>query len=122
MFGVGPAEHAAHLAGWPEPASVVRSWDAHLTPLNLAALVGLPGLCLFGWFLYRVLSPSLRAVRAGAIGAISAADGVHVALCVALGATVFDMLSLDAEDFRHLWLLAGLVVATAPPTTRSAAQ
>jgi hypothetical protein len=92
LVGVGPTARPA-MAGWPGAGDPALSWDAHSTPPDVAATLGLPALLA----LALVFRRSLRR-----------AEGV---LAVALWATLFDALTLDVEDFRHLWLLLGLAMA-----------
>jgi hypothetical protein len=97
LFGVGPAALPA-TAGWPGPNDPPLAWAAHCTPLDIAARVGLPALLAFA-----VLVWQLRG------------RGV---LAAALGAMLFDALTLDVENFRHLWLLMGLVAGARPREER----
>lgn len=93
LTGVGPAAPVA-VAGWPGPDDPPRVWDAHATWLNVAAQYGLPALaafaCVFALTLRRASPRLLRA---------------------ALIATAFDAVTIDVEDFRHVWLLFGLAAA-----------
>jgi hypothetical protein len=74
------------------PGGEVTSWDAHNTILNVAATLGLPALVAYSAIWWKALR----------------VEGV---LRVALWATLFDALTLDVEDFRHVWLLLGLASA-----------
>jgi hypothetical protein len=89
LLGVGPATPPGLVHGQP--------FDAHFTPLNVAASLGLPGLVFFGavWIiLWRSRArPTDRALWGALIG--MALDG----------------LAQDIEDFRHVWLLFGLADA-----------
>ena len=105
LFGVGPASHAAWLGDWPRAGAPPRPWDAHLTPLDLLAVLGAPGLALFALFVGLALRAGWRQ---------RPSDPVRRLVLVAAAATLFDGLSLDLEDFRHVWLLLGLVAAGAP--------
>jgi hypothetical protein len=92
LWGVGPDQPAA-LVGWPRAADPVVPWDAHSTLLDLAATRGLPAAALF-------LATAVLAWRAG---------GRVLRACLA--AVLFDALTIDAADFRHVWLLLGLCAA-----------
>jgi O-antigen ligase len=104
LTGIGPGEHAA-VAGWPSASDPPLDWDAHSTAFDLAATVGLPGLALFLVTFGLAARRGWRAWRSGAL------DATGRALVVTLAATAFDALTVDVEDFRHVWLLAGLVAA-----------
>ena len=97
LFGVGPDAGAAR-AGWPRSSDPLHAWDAHSTLLDLAATRGLPAAALFA----AAAALAWRASRRGP------PDEARTALRVALGAVLFDALTIDAGDFRHLWLLLGL--------------
>ena len=88
-FGCGPACSPGRRAGLP--------FDAHLTPLNVAATLGLPALAFFTALpvlLWRARSrPTDRATW-----------GLLAGLAV-------DALGQDVEDFRHLWIAFGLAAA-----------
>jgi hypothetical protein len=88
-LGVSPAQ-----VGWPRAADRVVVWDAHSTVLDLAATLGLPALLAFGLLVLVIARAPVR----------------NVALVAALYATLFDALTIDVEDFRHVWLLLGLLL------------
>jgi hypothetical protein len=90
LFGV---EGAPASAGWPGAADPPLPWDAHSTLLDVAATLGLPALFAFA----ALLLTSLRRARG--------------LLAIALVAMLFDAMTIDVEDFRHFWLLLGLVLA-----------
>jgi hypothetical protein len=100
LFGVGPAEPAA-IAGWPTAGDPALPWDAHSTALDLAATRGLPALALWVATAALVVASAVR--RRG--------DALHTALVAALVATIFDAITVDVEDARHVWVLFGLVAA-----------
>jgi hypothetical protein len=81
-------------------------FDAHLTPLNIAATLGLPALVAFVGIVAALWHqrgrPLDRATWGGLLG---------------LG---LDALATDIEDFRHLWVLFGF--AAAPPGAGAAAD
>jgi hypothetical protein len=99
LLGTGPGRHP----GWSQG----QAFDAHLTPLNVAATLGLPallGLLLVPVALWRARRrPTDRALW-----------GVLAGLAL-------DGLAQDVEDFRHLWVALGLVDADrkddAPPSS-----
>jgi hypothetical protein len=89
VLGTGPGS----LPGWSRD----RAFDAHLTPLNIAATLGLPALLGF------LLVP-LALWRARRRPAERALWGMLAGLGL-------DGLGQDVEDFRHLWVVFGLVDA-----------
>jgi len=73
------------------------AFDAHLTPLNVAASLGLPalaGLGFAGFCLWR-----------------ARARPTELALWGMLAGLALDALGQDVEDFRHVWLALGLADA-----------
>jgi len=93
LWGSGPGSSPAFWRGGP--------FDAHLTPLNVAATLGLPALAAFlaiPVLLWRGRQrPTDRAIWG------------------ALAGMGLDGLAQDVEDFRHLWILFGLA-SGAPPS------
>jgi hypothetical protein len=87
VVGVGPGRAPGEYEGFPI--------DAHLTPLNLAATLGLPGLVAFA-------ALPLVAWRTGT------RERAAWSALVALG---LDALTEDVEEFRHLFLLLGFAAA-----------
>lgn len=95
LLGTGPGTSPGRAHGTPV--------DAHLTPLNVAATLGLPGLAGFAAIpavLWRRRRPTDRATWA------------------ALAGMALDALAQDVEDFRHLWILFGLADARSAATDR----
>lgn len=92
-FGTGPGAHPGRARGVP--------FEAHLAPLNVAAQAGLPAACAIGLFFFLLLKRSPanstwnKAIRSGII------------------AILLEGLANDIEDYRHLWLLAGLAPGAA---------
>ena len=73
------------------------AFDAHLTPLNVAATLGLPALTGLGfavWCLWR-----------------ARARPTDLALWGMLAGLALDGLGQDIEDFRHVWVALGLADA-----------
>lgn len=71
--------------------------DAHFTPLNVAATLGIPAwlaLLAVPWLLWR-----------------SRGRPTDLALWGALAGIGLDALAQDVEDFRHVWILFGLAAA-----------
>jgi hypothetical protein len=93
LVGSGPGS----LAGEADGAGL----RAHLTPLNVAATLGLPAL----------------AALAFAIGAIwrQRRRPTNIAIWSGLAGLGIDSLSQDAEHFRHVWILLGLADADRRP-------
>jgi hypothetical protein len=89
LFGTGPGSSP----GWTDGLS----FDAHLTPLNIAATLGLPA--LLGFLL--VPFALWRARR-------RPTDRALWGMLAGLG---LDGLGQDVEDFRHVWVAFGLVDA-----------
>lgn len=88
-FGSGPARRPGTARGIP--------FDAHLAPLNVAAGLGLPALAALALLftgLWRARGP--------------APHPLCIAAWTGLAALALEGLSSDVEDFRHLWLLAGI--------------
>jgi hypothetical protein len=101
LLGVGPGDPVVITALPPrflEPAA----WDAHLLPLSLLLAAGPVALGGFCAMLITALRRGLRAARSSPLAA---------ALVAAVAAVLLDGLSADAERFRHLWLLLGLLAA-----------
>lgn len=77
------------------------TFDAHCTPLNIAATMGMPALLAFVSIfvlLWRKRGQRLdRVVWSGIAG------------------LALDALAQDIEDFRHLWVLIGLTAASGEP-------
>ena len=104
LLGVGPGQHAA-FTGWPSASDAALPWNAHSTPLDVAATLGIPALLALGALVVSALRKPGDAF-----------------LKVALWATLFDALTIDVERFRHVWLFLGLITAAsraAAPTSRS---
>ncbi len=91
LFGVGPGRLAT-----------ADGWSAHLTWLNLWALLGLAPLAAFAVLVVR-----------GFLG-WRAAIGPAAALLV----LVLDSFARDIEDMRHLWVLLGLLLVARSAATR----
>jgi hypothetical protein len=89
LFGAGPGSSPGRRD--------TRPFDAHLTPLNVAATLGIPALLGF------LLVP-LALWRARH-------RPTDLALWGILAGFALDGLGQDVEDFRHLWLALGLTDA-----------
>jgi hypothetical protein len=92
-LGVGPGASPGRVDGQP--------FDAHCTPLNVAATLGLPA--LFGF----VLVPCAL-WRSRSRPTDRATWGMLAGLAL-------DGLGQDVEDFRHLWVAFGLAAAESRP-------
>ena len=72
-------------------------FDARLTPLNIAATMGLPALAAFVALLVILWR--------------NRGHPIEVALWSGMAAILMDGLTQDIEDFRHLWVMIGLIHA-----------
>jgi hypothetical protein len=88
-LGSGPGTSPGRYHGAP--------FDAHLTPLNIAATLGLPALLAF------VALPMLLWWQRE--------RPTNLAIWSGLAGLGLDALGQDSEDFRHLWVLLGLAGA-----------
>jgi hypothetical protein len=89
LLGTGPGTSPGRRAG--------RPFDAHLTPLNVAATLGLPalaGLAFAAWALWRGRARPTDLVTWGMLAGLA-----------------LDGLGQDVEDFRHVWVALGLADA-----------
>jgi hypothetical protein len=89
LFGSGPGTHPGRYRD--------RPFDAHLTPLNIAATLGLPALAAFTAIFVLLWRGRDRAG--------------DVAIWSGLAGLALDALASDIEDFRHLWVMIGLADA-----------
>jgi hypothetical protein len=89
LFGSGPDTHPGRYLGVP--------FDAHLTPLNIAATLGLPALMTFA----SLCTMLWRRRR----------QPTDMAIWSGLGGLALDALAQDLEDFRHVWVMIGLADA-----------
>jgi O-Antigen ligase len=84
-LGIGPGRTAAVKDGLP--------YEAHLTPLNVAATLGGPALVCFGAIPLCLWRSRGRPLDRGLWGGMAG--------------LALDALAQDIEDFRHLWVLFG---------------
>jgi hypothetical protein len=89
LFGAGPGHSPGRRRGEP--------FDAHLTPLNVAATLGLPALAALA-----LLVAALWRARG------RPSDTASWGMLAGLG---LDALGQDVEDFRHVWVALGLADA-----------
>jgi hypothetical protein len=89
LVGIGPGNSPGRRYGLP--------FDAHCTPVSVAATLGLPALVAFG-------AIPVLLWRGG--------RGRDLALWGALAGLGLDALANDLEDFRPLWMLFGLIGAS----------
>lgn len=94
LLGQGPGALTSHYTYPGEGRSAMR---AHITPVNVAATLGIPALLILGFIVgalwVRRTQDVDAALWAGAVG---------------LG---LDGLGQDIEHFRHVWVLIGLLAA-----------
>jgi hypothetical protein len=86
LVGTGPGTSPGRVGGLP--------FDAHLTPLNVAATLGLPALAGLGvaiWALWRARARPTDLATWGMLAGLG-----------------LDALGQDVEDFRHVWVAFGL--------------
>ena len=95
VWGTGLETHTGRMKGQPA--------DAHLTPLNIAATLGLPALLAF------ISIPAALWWRRR--------RPMDLATWGGLAALGLDSLGQDIEDFRHLWVLFGLAEERGERTT-----
>ena len=93
-------------------AATYNGWDAHFTPVNIAAVIGIPAAVAFVALVALVLVRKIRAARAGDIAAR--------ALAAALFVFCLDALARDIEDQRALWVVLGLSLSRRFPSTPAA--
>jgi hypothetical protein len=89
VFGTGPGTSPGRRGGLP--------FDAHVTPLNVAATLGLPalaGLTFAAWALWRARSRPTDLATWGMLAGLG-----------------LDGLGQDVEDFRHVWVALGFADA-----------
>ena len=98
LTGLGPGRPPGRVGGVP--------YDAHMTVVNVAATLGLPGLAAL---IFAVFALS----RAGT-------PETGDPWWALLGALLVDSLATDVEDFRHLWIAMGLVASRARHVTPAA--
>jgi hypothetical protein len=72
-------------------------FDAHMTPVNIAATLGLPALIAFTALIVIAWRKRKRPT--------------DLALWAGLAGLALDALAQDAEDFRHVWIMLGLACA-----------
>jgi hypothetical protein len=89
LSGSGPGTQPGSYRGIP--------FDAHCTPLNIAATLGLPALAAFTALIAGVLRKRALAT--------------NLALWGGLAGLGLDAMAQDVEDFRHLWVIIGLADA-----------
>ena len=87
LFGLGPGALPALNRGHP--------FRAHLTPLNIAATMGLPALCAFCVLLILLWRARRRPTN-------------WILWGTAIGLAI-DGLAQDVDHFRHVWALIGLL-------------
>jgi hypothetical protein len=93
LLGAGPGSAAGRVKGAP--------FDAHCTPVNVAATLGLPALAAFVAIPVALWRRRPRPTDLATWGGLA---GVGL-----------DALATDVEDFRHVWVLLGLADARPQP-------
>lgn len=89
LTGSGPGSHPGSYRDLP--------FDAHLTPVNIAATLGIPALIAFTSLIALVWGKRRRPV--------------DLALWGGIAGLALDALAQDVEDFRHVWVIIGLADA-----------
>jgi hypothetical protein len=89
LTGSGPGTHPGSYRGGP--------FDAHSTPINIAATLGLPALIAFTSLIVILWRRRKRPT--------------DVALWGGFAGLILDGLAQDIEDFRHLWVMFGVASA-----------
>ena len=95
----------------PGRAATYNGWDAHFSPVNIAAVIGIPAALAFVALFALALTRTLRAARAGE----TTMRGVAAALVL----FALDALARDIEDQRTLWVLLGLALVSSRASDRS---
>jgi hypothetical protein len=93
LFGSGVGTSPGTARGVP--------FDAHLTPLNVAATLGLPALMVFCFLISCLWRRRSRPT--------------DLAIWSGLAGLALDGLAQDIEDFRHVWVIIGLADAGNQP-------
>lgn len=75
-----------------------RTFDAHFTPLNIAATLGLPALTVCSALIVLIWRKRRRPT--------------DLAIWGGLAGLALDGLAQDVEDFRHIWVMIGLADAS----------
>ena len=88
LWGSGPGTHPGRYLD--------RPFDAHFTPLNIAASLGLPSLMAFTSLLTILWRERDRPT--------------DIAIWGGLAGLGVDALGQDIEDYRHLWVMIGLAI------------
>jgi O-antigen ligase/polysaccharide polymerase Wzy-like membrane protein len=86
VFGSGLGTNPGRYRGNP--------FDAHCTPINIAATLGLPALIVFSFLIASLWRRRIRPT--------------DLAIWGGLAGLALDGLAQDVEDFRHLWVMIGL--------------
>ena len=86
LFGTGLGTSPGQYRGVP--------FDAHCTPVNIAATLGLPALIAFSFIIASLWRRRTRPTDLAAWGGMAG--------------LALDGLAQDVEDFRHVWVMIGL--------------
>lgn len=89
LWGSGPGTHPGLYRG--------GLFDAHCTPVNIAATLGLPALAAFTSLIFIIWRKRKRPT--------------DLALWGGLAGLALDALAQDVEEFRHVWVMLGLADA-----------
>lgn len=100
LTGCGVGQPPGRYRGGP--------FDAHCTPLNVAATMGLPALVAFASLFVLLWRKRGRAM--------------DIALWSGMAGLALDALAQDIEDYRHLWVLIGLTAASLVAPTDASTQ
>ena len=109
LLGVGAAPYPAEAVDPLDSTAGVGLWDAHSAYLSVLGQFGVVGVLLAGFGVWKVVGD----VRVAGSGRPA------VAVRVALVAVAVHAVFMASEDVRHVWVLLGMVGASAVPRENS---
>jgi O-antigen ligase len=108
-FGVGASPFLARLSPIPGLAGIGGLWEAHSVYVGVLGQFGLVGTAILG------AGIGLLVRGVAVLGATNESGTVHRGRCailLALGAVALHGVFSGSEDFRHVWMLFGLMGLT----------